>query len=424
MFTNPKPNVNDRNFNELAKQFIANHNNSNNIKFGVSKVKIGPLTKDKSYVEKKNENNMYNYFFNKKIMIPAPKVTTSSDDVSRIESYLQLTNFTENIVFYDSFPDSNNAESELLKRFQIACETINQGMIIINNAGIVIKNPYLDGVDIRKFQKKNIICIISLHFTSPKNTDHYTLMALWNPILYHSSKKSIENVLSCDGFLSSHSDIIDNRMIELSNKPIVGYFNNSTQKSAIKDLTFGDMKCFYCGINWYALPNSFSKRTDIFDLLKKLESENMVSIYGPKMISNVNVWEGFSSYQKEIPFDGISLVREINKSGICLVLSSKEHIDSGLSSNRLFEGLAAGVPIISDRNPFVIKWFGDNVFYIDNDDTENDRMEQIKTHIQSFKDFPEYTMLKMKKCRDIFLKNFIVDDEIQTIVNRVKSGAL
>jgi glycosyltransferase involved in cell wall biosynthesis len=141
----------------------------------------------------------------------------------------------------------------------------------------------------------------------------------------------------------------------------------------------------------------------------------IISIYGP---NRKKCWDNYKTYMGEIVFDGKSVVYKIHECGVCLVLSSENHIEDSVCSNRLFEGLAAGVPIISDRNPFIQKWFGDNIFYIDNDDIDK-ASGKICEYIKFFKENPEETLEKMKNCREIFLTHFLLDTQIQNLVENV-----
>lgn len=324
------------------------------------------------------------------------------------------------IAFYDTYPTVETAETENLKRFEIVCKKLNVGFLLINNGGYVIKHPTLNGTDIRTMDSTQIICIISLHFYSLKNTQHYTMLALWNPIKYHNDE-IMEHMPDIDGFLSAHSNAIDKHITDKVDKPIVGFLN-TTVSDPILEFTFGEYKCFYCGINWYALPNADVKRINILDAVKEIDDLDMVSIYGPERIYGVRVWDGFKNYKYKIPFDGVSVIYEIHKCGICLALSSDEHVESEIASNRFFEGLAAGVPIIANPNPFIVEWFGDNVFYVDLT-KPGSIAGQISEHIKYFKENPENTLKRMQNCRNIFLRNFTLDGQLQLIINSIPNSA-
>jgi hypothetical protein len=132
---------------------------------------------------------------------------------------------------------------------------------------------------------------------------------------------------------------------------------------------------------------------------------------------NIDVWKDYRNYVNEIPFDGKSVIYEIKKCGICLVLSSDAHINEGISTNRLFEGLAAGVPLICDNHPFIKKWFGDNVFYIDT--SSPDCVYNILKHIDYIKQNPNIVLQKLQQCREIFLENFVLDKQLDRLLANI-----
>ena len=363
-----------------------------------------------------------------------------------IKQYFSNTKYECHIAFYDSFPGYKNAEYELLKRFKRICEKNNIGVFIIYSNNI-IQNGELRGININDIDSSNILCVISLHFNSPKTTKHYTLMTIWNPIKFHSGE-SWENTCSVDGFLSAYSDNIDNFVTSISSKPIVGYLNPSIsepifdftfgQRSEASQLlsskvallpvgdrrsqpcspygaaeeNFGKYKCFYAGMNWHMSTDPY--RVNVYNLIKELDKTDIINIYGLK-----NNWTGYACYKEEIPFDGYSIVQKIHDCGVCIVLSSQPHIDDSVCSCRLFEGLAAGVPIIADKNPFFITWFGDNLFYIDTEDTDA-AVSQIKTYIEYIEENPEEVLVKMENCRKIFLEHFILDKQFLDIINKIR----
>jgi glycosyltransferase involved in cell wall biosynthesis len=194
----------------------------------------------------------------------------------------------------------------------------------------------------------------------------------------------------------------------------LGYLN-TTLSGPILDTFNENYKCFYVGTNWELVYDYLTyNRQIVVDLIKKMDNLDIISIYGPK-----KAWKDVKSYVGEIDFDGTSIVYEIKKCGICLVLSSHHHIEDSVCSNRLFEGLAAGVPIISDKNPFIYMWFGDNIFYIDNSSPDVS-VKQIQEYINYIKNYPDETREKIQNCRKIFCDNFLMDKQLSQIVENVK----
>lgn len=361
-------------------------------------------------------------------MMSMIKHPTAPSHTDLINIYFENSTFNNHIGLYNTWPDVNNAEKEVLFRIINACNLISVGVIVISNDGTItgmsnIRNDKfkrLQNMNLNEIPKKYISFVLSLHYDSPKTTHHLTLHALWNPINYMSDPRHIQNFKTFDGYLSCYSKPIDEFKNSITNKPIIGYLNH-TLSMPLHDVStiFNDKStCFYVGINWEMLnPSVKSFRKNVLNLLKNLEACNLVSIYGPTNFLNVNVWKGFTSYKGEISFDGVSVIHEIKKCGICLVLSSESHIECEISSNRLFEGLAAGVPLICDNNSFIHKWFGNNVFYIDTADPNCH--VQVKEHIEFIKNNNEVVIEKLKRCREIFLVNFALHKQIVAILHKL-----
>ena len=68
-------------------------------------------------------------------------------------------------------------------------------------------------------------------------------------------------------------------------------------------------KLMPCGINWEKLTG---KKGRFDELLKKLDENNLISIYGPEIFHGIRPWEGYRNYKGEIPFD-----RDLNDKGNC-----------------------------------------------------------------------------------------------------------
>lgn len=320
---------------------------------------------------------------------------------------------------YDTWPDVNNAEKEIIYRLVRACRLINVGLLIITNRGRIIgpkDQQHLMGYNIKSIDPHNIAFILSLHYQSPKSTHHHTLHALWNPADFINDSgqatEFMENIGTYDGFLSCHSQVTDDYFTERFDIPIVGYLNHTLSDPLLDPLDYFDnIKCFYAGINWERL-GKYSPREHIFKALNDLGDD--ARIYGPRRFLGINVWDGFHSYQGEIPFDGKSLIYAIKDSGACLVFNSESHHRYEILSNRIFEGIAAGVPLICDNHPLIRKWFGDNVYYVDTQ--KSNCTQKIRIHLKNIKKFPNDTIKKILLCRKVFNRSFLLHKQIDQIL--------
>lgn len=311
------------------------------------------------------------------------------------------------------WPGVNAAEDENIARMKNTARDLGIKCVEITPDGILI------GSNNERITKKNCDFVIHLHFETPKAYDVFSFVALWNPLQFYHDwgyEKFSKHLLSHDDFLTCNSPWADDHVLRL----IINDLNHLAPKftffhslsTPIHSPDQSENKIFYAGINWEKLGKGKSRHQELLDLLDK---DGTLKIYGPKIFQGVDVWEGYKSYVSEIPFDGVSMVNEISKCGIALVLSSAAHKESQLMSNRLFESLAAGAAIICDENPFAKKHLGDTIFYFDARDPIDQQHKDILKHISWIKQNPEETMQKVKKAQSIFLNTFSLDKSIASL---------
>lgn len=357
-------------------------------------------------------------FFNQRIE------KQKENEKEKIKQYFEETTCIHHLIVIDTF-QINNAEHELTKRIGHYCKDYNVDFMILNYSNKRISfHPVLNGLHINSIPVLDTITVLSLHNCSMKISNHKTLLCMWNPVPF--ILKSIDNILSYDGFLSAHSPIIDGFLQSITDcDKQYGYLCTSLPNSLLlplDDQLPSQLSIFYVGTNWEDSGKRKDTviRKDVKLLLKLLDQKQMTKIYGPKQYHNNEPWKGYKTYQGPIAFDGKSVITKIKESGICLVLSTAHHIRSEVCSMRIFEGIAAGVPIICDMNPFFQKWFGDTLWYIEGE-TVDEQLQCIESHIQSIKAHPEDALDKVKKCRSIFTTYFSFDVQFQKIINTIQN---
>ena len=75
--------------------------------------------------------------------------------MDNIIKYFTNSNKNGVFVFYDSWPNLNNAEKELLRRIEVSCNIANIDFLTITNNGIVnLKSHSLYNVNINEIDKK------------------------------------------------------------------------------------------------------------------------------------------------------------------------------------------------------------------------------------------------------------------------------
>ncbi|WP_018701291.1 glycosyltransferase [Amorphus coralli] len=271
-----------------------------------------------------------------------------------------------------TWPDLKNAEYEVLQRLSTAATNVGATMIAVDNDGYPLwANTEIELDTSKPIDARSVDFMICLHFESPRFLDVYSYYALWQPIEFYTVfgyEKSIEQMLTHTDCLSCRSEDADAHARNLfrgarqtapDDFPVLFH---SPPRPYLESTISSDSRLFYVGINWERINNERGRH---HELLVRLDDEELIDIYGPKMFQGAEPWRGFKTYRGELPFDGHSVVEAVNKAGICLALSSPAHQSSALMSNRLFEGLAAGAAVIANPNEFIDTFFSDVVYMID-----------------------------------------------------------
>jgi len=302
------------------------------------------------------------------------------------------------------WPKIKTAEDECIARLKLAAQALGIECVEIHADGRLLSEPQV------RVTKDNVDFVIHLHYDTPKRYDAFSFVTLWNPLKFYHEWGYIRcsrNLTTHDDFISCSSDAADHhvaRMVRTTSTHLPARFNlyHSTA-DVIHAPSLGDGKLFYAGINWEAISGGKSRHQEV---LKRLDKTGMLRIYGPTIFQDVKVWAGYESYVREVPFDGVSLIDEISKAGVALVLSSQAHKDSELMSNRLFESVAAGALVICDENQFAKKFFGDSLLYIDSRSPIEQIYTDITLHLDWARAHPDQALAMIAKSQDIFRQKF------------------
>ena len=298
--------------------------------------------------------------------------------------------------------DTVSAEEECLRRIVVAasdlgicCDVVDTSYRLIENRGVTVSSESYDFV-------------LHLHYCSGKAENVFSVAPLWNPIdFFHKwgYRISTDTFLTNDDFLKSTSheaELHVERLTKDSTYHLTDYFSLFPAPSQIsyRDNLSSPAKkrLMYCGINWERLD---SKNGRFSSLLKKLDEEDLVDIYGPEVFHGIRPWEGYKNYKGSIPFDGISMLDRLSRSGVGLVISSDSHYKDEVVSNRLFETIAARAVIISDDNPGVRKLLGDSCLYIDTSNLDI-AYRQIKNHLAWIDKNPDLVKEMLIKNQELF----------------------
>lgn len=314
------------------------------------------------------------------------------------------------------WPEIKTAEDECIARLKSSAKKLGLECVEIHPDGRFIDSPN------EHVSKKNIDFAFHLHYDTPKFYDAFSFVALWNPTQFYHEwgySRTSRNLLSHDDFISCGSQAANdhvNRLIRDKNSHLSPCFEVYHSISDVYHApTLGDLKLFYAGINWDALRGGVSRHQD---LLKRLDTSGHLRIYGPTIFQGVRVWKGYESYVREIPFDGVSMLEEISKAGIALVLSSQAHKDSELMSNRLFESIAAGAIIICDENKFAKTHFGSSLLYIDTRKSTDQIYSDIISHLKWIKNNQQEAISMIENAQSIFRKKFSLNHSLTEIYQK------
>lgn len=320
-----------------------------------------------------------------------------------------------------------NAESEVIIRIKTACKNLNIALICITKDGFIVDNTFNQTKE--KINENELSFIINMHYEDIKLLDCFTYHALWNPpkitLQYDNYSLYMHNILTNDDYLvyDTEGEMFIHLLTLLHNE---NRFLNSpsflsasfSKKDILPPSLLINPKLFYCGTNWEVFIDNKRRHTQLFDLL---DTQDWIKIFGPNRKEN-HPWKGFRRYCGEIPFDGTSLLKEINNCGVCLVLSSVFHWEGGAISSRLYEACAGGAVIISDDNSFIRKHFGNSILYIDFAPNSPEKMfEQIRQHMEWISVHPQEAIQLAKKSQTIFEKTFTLENQLKKIIDNHKN---
>lgn len=330
-----------------------------------------------------------------------------------LHDFISAKKLTGRFAIVKLWPEIKAAEDECIARLKIAATALGLDCLEIYSDGSFLHD------DQRKITPHDVDFVLHLHYDTPKLYDAFSFVALWNPLdFYHQwgYARCSRNLLSHDDFISCGSEPADHhvaRLIKQSPYHLSPLFNiYHSLSDIVHPPSLGEQKLFYVGINWERLGGGVSRHQA---LLKWLDKTGVLKIYGPHIFQGVKVWDGYKSYVKEIPFDGISIVNEINQAGISLVLSSAAHKDAKLMSSRLFESIAAGALVICDENAFAKNFFGDALLYIDMRCPVEEVGQAIVTHLNWIEKNPQAALAMIHKAQCIFKEKFSLKKSLQAL---------
>jgi len=313
---------------------------------------------------------------------------------------------------FHTWPGIKNAEYEIIQRIIQAAENIGVEVYVVDNDGYLVDSDESEsGQPSKRIGRDDCEFVLSLHFESPRLLDLYSYAALWNPIDFYAAfgyHRSIEKLASHNDVVSCRSDVADAHAASLFGNLRRGFerpapvFFHTVPSPYLEPNVTEQSKLFYIGINWERISG---KKGRHHDLLESLDNDDLIQIHGPETFEGVRPWEGFKCYGGSIPFDGRSVLEKINAAGICLVLSSTSHQQSGIMSSRLFEALAAGAVIICNPHPLIEKHFADCVYVVDDEVTPLELSKRIRELVLEIRKSPSIALERARRAQARFREN-------------------
>ncbi|TPG46493.1 hypothetical protein EAH89_24590 [Roseomonas nepalensis] len=325
------------------------------------------------------------------------------------------------------WPGSKCAEFELVLRMVRAAENIGAEPVLISRNGYLLTRMQEQTGNV--VDPRTLEFAISIHYDLPKLLDTFYYFTLWNPPEIPTGvptyARSAENYVSFDDYLTAGSGRIESHLRSvLDNSPRrlegMSELYTSFPLDAMMPPNLAKPTLFYCGMNWEKVVYQGGHRHE--GLLHLLDKTGKIKFFGPDKVAEwggIRAWEGFEAYQGPIPFDGFSIVKEINDCGIVLVISSDDHRRSGMATTRLYEACAGGAVIIADDNPFVQEHFGDAALFIDyNTNDPADTFRQIMEKYDWIVANPEAALALARRAQEVFREKFALETQLQRIFDR------
>ena len=314
------------------------------------------------------------------------------------------------------WPDLKVAEHEAIARIETSMRAIGYSAIRIDQNGFRLDNGAL-------IQAQDAIFCLDLHFLTPKVFPGISVAALWNPSDFYrlfGLEQSLRNQLSHDLYAAANVSRATDwlKIVAPSLNPTVFALNHTVPDNFLPPNPLGPDSLFYIGIGWDKTAGQGHRHQR---LLKEIEMEVALDIYGPnRLADNSRPWAGFSSYRGELPFDGFSVLEAANKSGVSLALSSESHLRSGISSNRLFESIAAGaLPVVEKEldPPFDLS----GSIFISTSDSPAEAVAKIKAEIQNLQANPDVFVKRVLTLQKRMRHDFTLDRQLPAIVRAAES---
>jgi hypothetical protein len=256
--------------------------------------------------------------------------------------------------------------------------------------------------------------VLAFASTQPKLTDFPTYGVIHEPRdRFLTNRSFYNNLLTYEGYLTI-SDTLQKFLANViyatgrSSLDIGFYYDTCQSQYAASDIEFlarkHALKLTYFGTNWD------KRRERLFWLLS---AEKNVQIFGPQ-----RSWFSVAphAYGGVLPFDGMSVQTAYLNNGIGLCLLSRNHLADDIISNRIFEIASVGAVAICCDTPWIRKWFGDSVYYVNQTLPDEALVSEIGRRIEEIYADPQSASTKATRAKQIFDETFAAERLIENAV--------
>jgi hypothetical protein len=301
------------------------------------------------------------------------------------------------------WPEQACAEHECVERLRTAAELVGVRVIELDKCGHIVGTPR------QRVAREDVDFVIHLHYETAKTYDAVSVAAMWNPTQFYFDwgfDRHWSNQMSHDVYAYTGSPEIK-KLVRASRGDFVAadmpLLNHTLADPIIPPRLHDEYRVFYCGINWEKLTNKPARHDAV---LRELDKQGVLDVYGPREIRGVKLWDGYEGYRGSLPFDGRTIIGKIADAGACLVFSSEAHINSGIMSSRLFEAMAAGAVVIGDEHPFLRAAIGDNFIRVPSSLPAEERAKRIVDALQRFARDPQEALALASASQQRLLESF------------------
>lgn len=245
--------------------------------------------------------------------------------------------------------------------------------------------------------------------------------------IYDIEKGFVEHfshIKNFKGYVDLHSfingdNIILKEILENANKKDAPIFKAYlSQDTNFIDFPQEYKNLIITGSLWGCVRHSYRMK----HALKKLSNDGHLKAYGIKKslaflgdayLGSIEEYDNDAGREDKILFAQ-------NDSGISLLIHNLEHVIEGLPTNRIGEAIMSGNAIISDKHPFIQKYFGENILYFDQFQESSAAIySEILEHVKWIKSNPEKVREMSMENYKIFVREFALEKQLHELIEQV-----